>query len=387
MSRRIERASNSAATATVSAPPATSRTNNSISIADQLCQQLTESVTVLESHARELRVARVCQRNQTAHNRLAQLGESLTAMEERAQTLVDIVNAEHDALQTVQAQHQVAKEHHQYLLALQENMLRNNDIRNGSRDDDKEPSSTAVSAPSTPPVVQEPARPHTAAVAPPRAHVPSTTQHEEPERNENRGHTNGLNESETPNTGKKNMRHDHRDQFVANNQQQRLSNDHPARRNNQPQKKMSPQQQQQHHHHHHHHHAVELRGPEEPITLKELEQIPRTTRGRISLYVLNDALSDIAAHCRRARRRQKKKPQSVVLSNSYSQQQQQQQTEDDVCVVGEQELRQSCSFFRTGESTARSILLILRTLGRLQQIPAKNGEVTYIVASHWSCRG
>ena len=47
--------------------------------------------------------------------------------------------------------------------------------------------------------------------------------------------------------------------------------------------------------------------------------------------------------------------------------------------VEEQELRQSCSFFRTGESTARSILLILRTLGRLQQIPAKHGEVTYIV--------
>jgi hypothetical protein len=121
-----------------------------------------------------------------------------------------------------------------------------------------------------------------------------------------------------------------------------------------------------------------------------LEAIPRTCRGRISLSVVNDALRDIATlHVK------KNNSKRAWIGNSYAgiSQSKLPFASSNACasakenlshheanfVIGEQELRQSCSFFRSGESTARSILLILRTLGRLKQVPAKGGEVQYIV--------
>ena len=89
------------------------------------------------------------------------------------------------------------------------------------------------------------------------------------------------------------------------------------------------------------------------ISRDEFDQVPRATRGRISVPLLNDALKDIESLCRRRRR----------------------------FVIAEQEFRNKCSFFRNGESTARSILLILRSLGRLQQVPVKTGDATYTVVT------
>lgn len=45
--------------------------------------------------------------------------------------------------------------------------------------------------------------------------------------------------------------------------------------------------------------------------------------------------------------------------------------------ITEQDLREKCAFFRHGESTARSTLLVLCSLKRLKQVPNKNRNVTY----------
>jgi len=41
---------------------------------------------------------------------------------------------------------------------------------------------------------------------------------------------------------------------------------------------------------------------------------------------------------------------------------------DDLPFISEQEMRDDCAFFRTGESTARAILQILRSCKRIKQI-------------------
>jgi hypothetical protein len=42
-------------------------------------------------------------------------------------------------------------------------------------------------------------------------------------------------------------------------------------------------------------------------------------------------------------------------------------------------MRQSCAFFRSGESSARGVLTILRHLHRLKHIPSGNGEIVYVL--------
>ena len=46
--------------------------------------------------------------------------------------------------------------------------------------------------------------------------------------------------------------------------------------------------------------------------------------------------------------------------------------------VSEQELRENCAFFRTGEATARATLQLLCSLRRLKQVPGKNRDITYL---------
>ena len=47
-------------------------------------------------------------------------------------------------------------------------------------------------------------------------------------------------------------------------------------------------------------------------------------------------------------------------------------------VVTEDELRKACSFFAAGESTARTVLAVLKELKRIKQVPAKKrGLLTY----------
>ena len=345
-------------------------------ITAELCQHLTACITSLHRQARELRVVRACRRNPTLRQRLfVELEQSLTAVEERTQALVDVVNAEQDAVRRLRAQYQIAQQQHQHLLSFQEN------IPNYMIGDVQTP--IAATAP-----LQE--RPDT---TPPTAHTNSATV--------NATSTNDLlmkwNRTRNQQSRMDSVKDECRGEKISHGKGPAA----PLTHQQIPDKKLAVQQQHQnpggmaqpHRHHHHpfyeHHQLLHQqqqqpkRGLTDPITMDELEQIPRTTRGRISLYVLNDALSDIAAHCRRrARKKTNHRLHSQFSSSSSSVQSPPYPVPpvDAAHLVEEQELRQSCSFFRTGESTARSILLILRTLGRLQQIPAKHGEVTYIVA-------
>ena len=47
--------------------------------------------------------------------------------------------------------------------------------------------------------------------------------------------------------------------------------------------------------------------------------------------------------------------------------------------ISEPELRNECSFFRKGESTARAMLLILRSVERIKQVVGKKSIVCYVL--------
>ena len=117
-----------------------------------------------------------------------------------------------------------------------------------------------------------------------------------------------------------------------------------------------------------------------PISQNEYISVSKTIRGRITLAVVNDALQGVVNVVR--------EKYSVLQGNHNRQHYRKYWTLHRALEVeehgtepwvSEQELRSDCAFFRSGESTARSILAILRTLQRLKQVPARNSEVTYIV--------
>mmetsp|Transcript_7879 Transcript_7879/g.14195 ORF Transcript_7879/g.14195 Transcript_7879/m.14195 type:complete len:319 (-) Transcript_7879:240-1196(-) len=129
------------------------------------------------------------------------------------------------------------------------------------------------------------------------------------------------------------------------------------------------------------------------VTESELNSISRNVRGRIHLAVLNDAVTDIQRVCRRKysvlSRSTKQVNKQGKSRHSKSEYQKRLSAHRSIEVdehegnpwVSEQDLRDSCAFFRSGESTARSILLVLRTLKRLKQIPGRNSKITYICLS------
>jgi hypothetical protein len=122
------------------------------------------------------------------------------------------------------------------------------------------------------------------------------------------------------------------------------------------------------------HHQIHLRR----VSRVDLQSLPRTVRGRISLSVVNDAVVEIEDVCRTkytllARNRRKQLQHTISQSTE--------EEPSDEPWVSEQELRQSCAFFRSGESTARAILSILRSLNRLKQLPSKNGDIIYVCST------
>ncbi|KAL3945367.1 MAG: hypothetical protein SGBAC_000572 [Bacillariaceae sp.] len=125
------------------------------------------------------------------------------------------------------------------------------------------------------------------------------------------------------------------------------------------------------------------------ITDKELSRISRNTRGRILLLDLNEALEEIENV---AEKKFNSLPRHGTTSSASRQRrfeylrQQRGSSYQDIeveahqgyCWVSEQELRETCMFFRNGESTARAILSVLCSLRRLKQVPGKKRQVTYL---------
>jgi hypothetical protein len=131
------------------------------------------------------------------------------------------------------------------------------------------------------------------------------------------------------------------------------------------------------------------------VTEDDLKHIPRTTRGHISLSAINDALDQVHSFARRkfARIDRERRTKSQIFKYDSGRKHKPREgdllgrgTGDDddendgssALVLTEQELRQACAFFRSGEATARSLLLILCAVHRLKQARGgKNGLVYY----------
>lgn len=126
----------------------------------------------------------------------------------------------------------------------------------------------------------------------------------------------------------------------------------------------------------------------DPVTQQELESVPRTTRGRVQIPVINEALANIGSCFRKAavkkRREQRLLEESkhaVLSSHKYETSYDEGMDDEELLrnlVVTEQQLRQSCAFFACGEGTARTVLAVLKELKRIKQVPAKKkGLFTY----------
>jgi hypothetical protein len=129
------------------------------------------------------------------------------------------------------------------------------------------------------------------------------------------------------------------------------------------------------------------------VTEDDLKNIPRTTRGHISLSAINDALDQVHTYARRkaARIDRERRTKSQIYRYDSSGRKPPKPSghgiggEDEEndgssapVLLTEQELRQACAFFRSGEATARSLLLILCAVHRLKQARGgKNGLVYY----------
>ena len=130
------------------------------------------------------------------------------------------------------------------------------------------------------------------------------------------------------------------------------------------------------------------------VTREELMSVSKNTRGRIKLAVLNNAISDIeqVARNKYGILTRKTKQFGQIIGNTQRRSTKQYRdvlaTHRELQVdehlgniwVSEQDMRDACDFFRLGESTARTILAILRSLKRLKQVSGKNSQVTYILS-------
>ena len=112
---------------------------------EELCRQLTESITALANTAQELQLVSTTSSRHPQTSKKEddeavrrRLDASLTAVEEQARALTVSVQQEQSALQQVQEQHELAQRHHQYLLTLQqEHVAQSTNNNSNSSSDDK----------------------------------------------------------------------------------------------------------------------------------------------------------------------------------------------------------------------------------------------------------
>ena len=109
------------------------------------------------------------------------------------------------------------------------------------------------------------------------------------------------------------------------------------------------------------------------VTQDEFMSVPRATRSHISRALVNEAIMDIE------RTFQEKQKQCLRNKRRRAIYKWKKAPEDEELNCSEQEMRQRCAFFRSGESSARGVLLILRHLNRIKQIPSQNGKIVYVL--------
>lgn len=117
----------------------------------------------------------------------------------------------------------------------------------------------------------------------------------------------------------------------------------------------------------------------DPVSVEELESVPRTTRGRVQVCVINEALDNIGKCFHKNAVKERKRQVLLEESrraalNRYQDMPPEEFDNEEFLrnlVVTEQELRQSCAFFLAGEGTARTVLSVLKALRRIKQVPQK----------------
>ena len=108
------------------------------------------------------------------------------------------------------------------------------------------------------------------------------------------------------------------------------------------------------------------------VSQEEFLRVPRATRAHISRALVNEAVLDIERTFQEKETlRLKNRRKRAILTWNKGEDDEQELT------CSEQEMRQSCAFFRSGESSARGVLIILRSLNRIKQNPSGNGEIVY----------
>lgn len=114
-----------------------------------------------------------------------------------------------------------------------------------------------------------------------------------------------------------------------------------------------------------------------PITQAEFQSVSKNTRGRITLSALNEALHDIQKvtlqkyshiHNPHSHRKGSSSSSHVNSIGNGPMHPVHKEGGEDLPFVSEQDLRDDCAFFVTGESTARAILQILRSCKRIKQV-------------------
>jgi hypothetical protein len=123
------------------------------------------------------------------------------------------------------------------------------------------------------------------------------------------------------------------------------------------------------------------------VTQEELETVPRTTRGRVQVPIINEAIDNIEkAFYQKAVKERKQivlleESKQVALCHYNNRSPEKIPTNEELIqnlVVSEEELRQTCaSFFLAGELNARTSLAVLKALRRIKQVPATKGRVLY----------
>lgn len=114
------------------------------------------------------------------------------------------------------------------------------------------------------------------------------------------------------------------------------------------------------------------------LTESEFHALPKSLRGRITLAAVNDAAADIERVVRDKYAILEKRQKGTKQYNRALADHRELELDEHNGShwISEQRLRDSCKFFRSGESTARCLLSILRSVKRLKQIPSRS-HVTY----------
>jgi hypothetical protein len=119
------------------------------------------------------------------------------------------------------------------------------------------------------------------------------------------------------------------------------------------------------------------------VTEEEYNSVPKVTVGRVTLSQLNsavDAINEAASfkHAALYEKKGEKRGEKKYKSKAIQHLSVKCEEHGSSFWLAEPDLRETCAFFRAGESTAKTTLGLLRGFKRLKQVQGEGGVVTYV---------